>query len=119
MAMLPTEAIRPSEAEQAYFRKVFAWMGIALAVSGGIAAVIGHSQRAMNALLHGSGQDIWIVCLLLELVLVLGLVGLVQHMGVVEAAACFLAYAALNGFTISIIFAAYTTDSIYTTFFVT
>src|SRR5579862_6238804 len=106
MAMLPTEAIRPSEAEQAYFRKVFAWMGIALAVSGGIAAVIGHSQRAMNALLHGSGQDI-------------GLVGLVQHMGVVEAAACFLAYAALNGFTISIIFAAYTTDSIYTTFFVT
>jgi FtsH-binding integral membrane protein len=70
-------------------------MGVGLAVTGGVAAVIGHSSAAMNALLQGSGQDIWIVCLLLELALVLGLAGLVQHMGVVEAAASFLGFATL------------------------
>ncbi len=119
MASLPTEAISPQGEERAYFRSVFAWMGAGLAVTGGVAAVIGHSATAMNALLQGTGRDIWIVCLVLELALVIGLVGLVQHMGVVEAAASFIGFAALNGLTVSVIFAAYTTASIYSTFLVT
>lgn len=40
-------------------------------------------------------------------------------MDVFEAATTFLAYAALNGVTISVIFAAFTTRSIFTTFLVT
>jgi uncharacterized protein len=119
MALLPTEAIAPSGAERSYFRRVFLWMGAGLAVTGGIAAGIGHSARAMNALLQGSGQVVWIVCLCLELLLVFGLSTLVQHMDVVEAGATFVAYAALNGLTLSVIFAVYTTKSIYSTFFVT
>src|ERR1700683_548958 len=115
MALLPTEAIGPLGDERAYFRQVFVWMGGGLAVTDGVAAIIGHSSAAMNALLQGSGRDIWLVCLVLELALVLGLSGLVQHMGVVEAAASFVGFAALNGLTVSVIFAAYTTDSIYST----
>jgi FtsH-binding integral membrane protein len=119
MAGLPTEAISPQGEERVYFRDVFAWMAGGLGVTGGVAAVIGHDATALNALLQGTGRDIWIVCLLLELALVLGLSGLVQHMGLVEAAASFLGFAALNGLTISVIFAAYTTGSIYSTFLIT
>ena len=119
MAMLPTEAIAPAGEERAYFRLVFAWMGAGLAVTGGVTAAIGHSSRAMNALLQGSGQTIWIVCLVLELLLVFSLAALVQHMNVIEAGATFLGYAALNGLTLSVIFAVYTTKSIYSTFFIT
>jgi uncharacterized protein len=119
MAFLPTEAIAPTGAERVYFRQVFLWMGVGLAVTGVVGAAIGHSATAMNSLLQGSGQAIWIVCLVLELVLVFGLSTLVQHMNVTEAGTTFLAYAALNGLTISVIFAVYTTKSIYSTFFVT
>jgi FtsH-binding integral membrane protein len=60
-----------------------------------------------------------IVALILEFVLVIVLVGLVKHMSVFEAAATFLGYAALNGLTLSLLFAVYTTKSIFSTFLVT
>jgi uncharacterized protein len=116
---LATDSIVPVSEDTAYFRKVFAWMGVGLAVTGAVAGGIGHSQRALNALITGNGTWLLIACIVVEFLLVGALVGLVQHMGVYEAAAVFLGYAGLNGVTLSIVFAAFTTKSIYATFFVT
>lgn len=120
MAMLPTQAIAPASEERIFFRQVFAWMAVGLAASGAVAVGIGHSARAMHALYGtGGGSVLLIVSFVIELILVFTLSGLIQHMGVVEAAGSFLAFAALNGVTVSSIFYVYTSDSIYSTFFVT
>jgi len=116
---LASTAIAPDRAEQAYFRDVFAWMAVALAVTGGVAAAIGHDQRALNTLMTSGGGWVFIGLLVIELALVAGLVGLVQHMDTFTAAVTFLGYSALNGVTLSIIFAEFTTKSIFATFLVT
>ncbi len=120
MAMFPTEAIAPAGEERLFFRQVFGWMAVGLAVSGAVAVGIGHSAGAMHALYGTSGGSVLlIVSFVIELILVFTLSGLIQHMGVVEAAGSFLAFAALNGVTVSSIFFVYSSDSIYSTFFVT
>lgn len=118
MRALPTDTIAPAGDERAYFRQVFAWMAVGLAITGGVAAAIGHSQTALHALFESNGSAVIIVLFLLELALVAGLSTLVQHMDVFEAGATFLAFAALNGVTFSLLFAAFTTKSIFSTFLV-
>ncbi|HEV2591641.1 MAG TPA: hypothetical protein VGU02_07085 [Gaiellaceae bacterium] len=87
MRELATDEIRPLGGERSYFAHVFAWMAVALAVTGIVAGLIGRSERAMHALISstGSAKLVWIICALVELVLVLGLVGLVQHMDTFQA----------------------------------
>jgi hypothetical protein len=94
-------------------------MGVGLAVTGAISALIGHSQTALHALFEGNAKSLIIVCFVVELLLVLSLSALVQHMSVVEAGAVFLGYAGLNGVTLSILFAVFTTKSIFATFLIT
>ncbi len=119
MPQLATQAIAPTADERLYFAAVFAWMSAGLAVTGGVAYAIGRSQRLLNALFAGNARAVILVALVVEVLLVVGLVSLVQHMSVVAASAIFLAYAALNGLTISVIFAVYTTKSIFSTFLIT
>jgi uncharacterized protein len=116
---LASTAIAPDREEQSYFRDVFSWMAAALAVSGAVAAAIGHSQTALNELVTGGGGWLYLVLIVIELLLVAGLVGLVQHMDTFTAAVVFLGYAALNGITLSVIFALFTTKSVFATFLVT
>jgi len=116
---LATQTIAPAQEERVFFRRAFAWMGVGLGVTGAVAYGIGRSSTAMNALLNGKGTTILFSALVVELLLVAGLVTLVRHMDLFEAAAVFLAYAALNGLTLSVIFAAFTTKSIFSTFLIT
>ena len=119
MNQLATDGIAPTQGDSAYFTQVFAWMAAGLAVTGGAAAAVYSSGTALHTFEGGSGPTIFIILAVLELALVAGLVGLVQHMNLFEARATFIGYAALNGVTISVIFLAYTTSSIVSTFFVT
>lgn len=119
MTGLATDEIRPFEDEQSFFVRVFVWMGVALAITGVVAGLIGRSQSAMHALMTGSGNFVWLACVLIEFALVAALVGFVRHMSTTEAALVFLGYAMFNGFTLSVIFAVFTTKSIFVTFFVT
>jgi FtsH-binding integral membrane protein len=112
------DSIAPIADERAYFSQVFGWMAAGLAVTGIIASLIGTSNVALHILLTGNGRLLLIAVVLIELVLVAVLVGLVQHMDVTEAALVFLAYAALNGVVLSLIFAVYTTASIASTFLI-
>ena len=116
---LATDGIAPTADERAYFQGVFGWMGVGLAVTGGVSYAIGRSDRALNALFTGNGRAVIIAAFVIELLLVWGLVGLVEHMDTFAAATIFLAFAALNGLTISVIFAVYTTKSIFSTFLIT
>jgi hypothetical protein len=115
---LATDGVAPAQDESGYFTQVFAWMAAGLAVTGGVAELVYSSGTALHTLEGSSGPKIFIVLLILELALVAGLVGLVQHMGLFEARATFLGYCVLNGVTFSVIFLAYTTTSIVSTFFV-
>jgi uncharacterized protein len=119
MTALPTETIAPAGDERLYFQRVFSWMAIGLAITAGVAAVIGHSATAFNALFNGDARWVVIVSIVLEFILVAGLVGLVQHMSVFEAGAVFIAYSGFNGITLSVVFAVFTTKSIFSTFLVT
>jgi FtsH-binding integral membrane protein len=101
MPPLATETIAPAREEQRYFVQAFAWMAAGLGVTGLVSGAIGSDSAALHALFEGSsGRWVFIVCILLEFALVAGLVGLVQHTGLFETAATFIAYAALNGLTL-------------------
>lgn len=119
MNQLATDGISPAQDESGYFTRVFAWMAAGLAVTGGVAAAVYSNGTAMHAFEGSSGPTIFIILAVLELALVAGLVGLVQHMSLFEAHATFLAYCVLNGVTFSLIVLAYTTSSIVSTFLVT
>lgn len=94
-------------------------MGVGLAITGGVAYLIGRSQARLHALFEGNGRMVIIVALVVELLLVGSLVTLVRHMDLFETALIFVAYSALNGLTLSFIFAAFTTKSIFATLLVT
>jgi uncharacterized protein len=117
--VLATDTIAPAGEERVFFRRVFAWMAVGLGVTGGVAGVIGSDGHALHVLFAGGGRPVIIFCFLIEFLLVAGLVSLVQRMDLFEAATTFLAYAALNGVTISVIFAVFTTRSIFVSFLVT
>jgi len=116
---LASDGIAPSQGDSAYFTKVFAWMAVGLAVTGAVAAGVYSSGAALHEVEGSNGPTIFIVLAVLQLALVAGLVGLVQHMSLFEAGAMFLAYCVLNGITFSTIFLAYTTTSIVSAFLVT
>jgi FtsH-binding integral membrane protein len=117
---LATDGIAPAQDEPAYFRQVFAWFAVALTITGLVAAAVGSSGTAVHALFETRHSEyLFIFLLILEFVLVGGLVGLVQHMGLFETGMTFLGYAVLNGVTLSVIFLVYTTKSIFSTLLVT
>lgn len=118
MNQLATEVIAAKRSDSLYFTRTFGWMAAGLAVTGGIAYVVGSNPVWLEQLV-GAGKPVFIGLLVVEVLLVMGLVTLVRHMNFFEAAVIFLGYAALNGLTFSVIFAVFTTQSIFSTFLVT
>ncbi|MFA6034797.1 MAG: Bax inhibitor-1/YccA family protein [Myxococcota bacterium] len=98
-------------------RGVYNWMGIGLALTGMVAMLIASDEQTVRLI---TGNKILFYGLLIgELLMVLGLVGLVGRMSALAATALFVAYSALNGVTLSVIFYAYTAESLAATFFIT
>ncbi len=118
MPPLATEAIAATRGDNLYFSRTFGWMAAGLFVTGAVAYFVGSNPVWLGQLV-GAGKPIFIGLLIVELLLVIGLVTLVQHMNFFEATVIFLGYAALNGLTFSVIFAVFTTESIFSTFLVT
>jgi uncharacterized protein len=101
----------------AFFRSVFAWMFAGLVVTGGVAAVL--TNTLSHEFLTDTGMPVFIGALILELIVVIALVAAINRISAGLATTAFMFYAALNGFTFAFIFAFYTTESVYTAFFVT
>jgi hypothetical protein len=101
----------------AFIRQVFAWMFGGLVVTGGLAALL--TNTLSHEFLTDTGMPVFWGALILELVVVIALVAGINRFSAGVATTAFMLYAALNGLTFAFIFAFYTTQSVYTAFFVT
>lgn len=103
------------EASSIFLAKVFNWMAVGLGLTGVVAYL-----TAATGITHALVQSpLFFVLILGELGLVIYLSARVQKLQASTATALFVAYAALNGVTMSMIFLRYTSSSIAGTFFIT
>ena len=113
-AAQPVEVARE---ESTFLQRVFLWMFVGLAITGGVAAAIGSSDKLLTDITESPGIVIGVI--VLQLALVLGLVFLLPRISVGLATFLFLLYSATVGVTFAFIFELYTTQSIFTAFLVT
>ncbi len=103
--------------QASFIHKVYAWMCLALTVTGFIAFRTAGSEAMVN-LVYSNGMVLWGL-ILVEIGLVVWLSSAIQRMSSNMAIGLFLLYSALNGVTLSILLLIYTTASIASTFFIT
>ncbi|RPI18882.1 MAG: Bax inhibitor-1/YccA family protein [Ignavibacteriae bacterium] len=107
-----------SEYQASFILKVYNWMTMGLAITALISLGIEVGLPGLKMIMV-SNPMIFFVLLGLELVIVWVLSAVINKIPAFVAVLIFMAYAALNGVTLSIIFMVYTSASIATTFFVT
>jgi uncharacterized protein len=101
---------------QAVMTRVYAWMTAGLLVTGAIAFFVANTGLA--AILTGS-PIIYFGLFIFELIIVFVLISRIEKMSAGTATGMFMGYSLLNGLTLSLIFLAYTTESIASTFMIT
>lgn len=101
--------------QNAFVNRVFGWMTAGLALTGFIAYYI----SAKYGSLIFQHRGLYIVLILLELAVVMGLSFAINKISAFVALLGFLFFASLNGVTLSWIFIAYDSSSIAKTFFAT
>ena len=100
-----------------FFVKVYGWMSIALIVTGLVAVWTASNAYLIRLIIENI--YVFFALVLFELILVAYLVGWIMKMSSQTATLMFILYSILNGFTLSVIFLVYTSDSIASTFFIT
>ncbi|PIR18143.1 MAG: hypothetical protein COV46_01335 [Deltaproteobacteria bacterium CG11_big_fil_rev_8_21_14_0_20_49_13] len=103
--------------QQRFITKVYGWMCFALVVTASVAMFVAASPALANVILDN--QILFFGLLIGEIVLVGYLAVAASKMRASTATAVFIGYSALNGLTLSVIFLAFTAESIASTFFVT
>jgi len=106
-----------TEETQRFIVKVYAWMSLALIITGTIAYLTAQDPELMD-LIFGN-QWAFLILLIAEFMLVAVLVSWMENMSPRTATLVFILYSILNGLTLSVIFLVFTTDSIASTFFIT
>jgi len=96
-------------------RQVYLWMTVGLLLTAGVA----YAVVSTPLILLVANQLVFFGLVIAELALVVFLASRVTRMSPATAVGLFFVYAALNGVTMSLIFAIYTTSSIAITFFAT
>ena len=99
-----------------FIRSVYNWMAIGLGLTALVAFYVASSESLIR-LVFGNPL-IFFGLIIGELVLVFSISARIQKMQASTATGLFIAYAALNGITLSFIFLAYTSASIVSTFVV-
>jgi FtsH-binding integral membrane protein len=102
--------------ERGLLTSVYGWMTGGLALTGLVALLVYTTPALARAVL---GSGLFWVLIVGELALVFALSAFVGRMSPATAALLFIAYSALNGLTLSVIFFVYTAGSLASTFFVT
>ena len=103
------------EASTIFLAKVFNWMAGGLALTG----IVAWFATASGLTLSIARSPLYIVLIFAELGMVFYLAARVEKIRAATATALFVAYAALNGLTMSVIFLRYTGASIAGTFMIT
>ena len=114
-ARTASAAVRSGVVPNSFINRVFSWMFIGLAVTGGISWYLGTFQQE---LILRYFKAYWIFCLA-EVGLVIALSAGIRKFNTMLAALLFMVFAALNGVTLSWIFIRYSSDVIAGTFFAT
>jgi uncharacterized protein len=104
-------------AQSGVMRGVYAWMGGGLALTALVAMITASSPALLQAIL--GNRLVFYALIFGELGLVVAISAAINRISASTASLLFLAYAALNGLTMSSIFVAYTSSSIASTFVVT
>jgi len=100
-----------------YFTKVYNWMAVALLLTGLVAYFTSESEMMLQAIF---GNKILFFGLIIgELALVGYISARINKLSSYNATLLFLAYTILNGLTMAVIFMAYTSESISSTFIIT
>lgn len=103
--------------ESTFIAKVYAWMTLALGITGFTAMLVASSPSITQAIF--GNQFVFWGLLIGELVLVFVISGAIQKMTSSTATLLYLLYAVLNGVTMSFIFLVYTKTGIGVTFLIT
>ncbi len=103
--------------QASFISKVYAWMFIALVLTGLVAYWSANSPSVIEAIF--SNSMVFYGMLIGELLLVGYLVTVINKISYQTAQLVFLIYSILNGLTLSMVFLVYTSETIYSTFFVT
>ena len=114
---VPTAPDAAAERVTDFLRKVYAWMGAGLAISGLVAFQVAGSPAITGYLV--SHQLVYLGLFVAELGLVFYLSARAARLAPSTATALFVGYAALNGVTLSFVLLAYTGQSVASTFLVT
>jgi FtsH-binding integral membrane protein len=104
-------------AQNTLIRQVYAWMGGGLLITALLAMVTVSSPILLNAVL--GNRLVFFGLIFGELGLVITISRAINKLGASMASLLFILYAALNGITMSVIFAIYTAESITSTFVIT
>lgn len=113
----PIELEKKKSAQASVFRQMYIWMSLALLLTGFTAFAVSENDRIMYALF--SNQAIFWGIIISEVLLVVFLAARLHKMSLTVATITFIAYSILNGVSMSLLFFAYTSESIAATFFVT
>jgi FtsH-binding integral membrane protein len=113
-AAQPVEVARP---ESGFLQRVFAWMFVGLALTGGVAALIGSNDRLLTDITESPGIVLGVI--VAQLALVLALVFLLPRISVGLATLLFLLYSASVGVTFAFVFELYRAQSVFTAFLIT
>ena len=107
-------AVLAQESARVFMQRVYWWMSLGLALTGGIAFTVASSQELTAMVL-----PFYIPLMVIEFVVVLAFVFVQSKVSGPVAAAMFLLYAVLNGLTFSAIFLVYQLGSISSAFVIT
>ena len=116
MDSLPLRQEQTQVMVNGFIRSVYNWMAIGLALTGFVAFYVASNETLLRIIF--GNQLIFFGLIIGELGMVFYLSARVHKMKASTATNLFVAYAALNGATLSIVFLAYTKASIASTFFV-
>ncbi len=106
-----------ARAQSSFINRVYGWMCGGLVLTALVAMWAASTPAVMNTIL--SNRILFFGLIILELVAVGFLAVRLNKMSAAAATGVYLAYAALNGLTLSVIFYHFTMESLATTFFAT
>jgi uncharacterized protein len=116
----PTTPLMSADAQlrqRSFLGQVYAWMTAGLLVTSAVAAYTASTPSVLN-LIYDNPYVIWLL-FIAQIGLVIGLSAAISRLAPPAATALFIAYAALNGLTLSAIFLVYTYTSIAQAFLAT
>ena len=106
-----------SQSNATFMSRVYFWMMLGLVISGGVAYQMANTPGLVAKLY--SNTFLWVGLIVLQFAAVLCLSAWINRMSMMLTTTLYLGYAALSGATFSVIFLAFTSQSITQTFFIT